>query len=119
MTDFELNMMSVCFLLVGMLALLVLLLMANHYLDRIEEMLSKSSFVAGNKALYSRAGIIGRLMRVCTISILLSIPQLFVRRGLVDVAQLKEFPVLIRRILVGAFCTACISSVVFLGVGTF
>jgi len=117
--DFELNMMAISFLLMGMAALLVLLLVAVRHLDYIEEMLSKSSFVVGNKALYSRAGLLGKLMRICTISLLLAMPRAFARRGMVDVVQLKKFPMPMKRLLVAAWYTVCISSVIFLGLGTF
>jgi len=117
--DFKLNMMAVGFLLLGLLALLALLIMAIRYLDDIEEMLSKSSFVVGNKALYSRAGLVGKVMRICTISILLAMPHAFERRGLADMGQLKNFPMPMKRLLVGAWVTVCISSVIFLGFGAF
>lgn len=119
MNDFVLNMMAIFSLLVGVAALMILLIVALRHLDEIEEMLSKSSFVVGNKALYSRVGFIGKIMRICTISILLAMPQAFAREGLVDMVQLNKFPISMKRLLVAAWYTICISSVIFLGFGTF
>ncbi|MGR6450458.1 hypothetical protein ACU5P1_00720 [Pseudomonas plecoglossicida] len=119
MNDFVLNMMAIISLLVGVAALLVLSIVAVRHLDEIEEMLSKSSFVVGNKVLYSRVGFIGKIMRICTVSILLAMPQAFARKGLVDMAQLNKFPISMKRLLVAAWYTICISSVIFLGFGTF
>jgi hypothetical protein len=101
------------------MALSVLICLAVRNLDEIEGRLSKSAYVAGNKKLYSQAGILGRVMRICTIAMLLTMPSLFARRGLVDVIQLQAFPNSTKNVLVGTWCIMCISSVVFLMLGSF
>lgn len=82
------------------LSLLVLVYLSYRYLELIETMLSNSSFVMGNKNLYSRAGLIGRVMRICTVSILLTMPKVFVYRGLVDSREVDRFPMAMRCLLV-------------------
>ena len=113
------NLVAVGFFFLGMAALLVLVFVAVRYLDEIEELLSKSVYVAANKKLYAPAGVIGKIMRICTISTVLTMPGVFARRRLVDVDQLRDFPNSIKRVLVGAWCTMFISSMVFLFLGSF
>jgi len=86
------NLVAVGFFFLGMAALLVLVFVAVRYLDEIEELLSKSVYVSGNKKLYAPAGVIGKIMRICTISTVLTMPGVFARRRLVDVDQLRDFP---------------------------
>jgi uncharacterized membrane protein YkgB len=119
MNSYELNIVAICFFFLGIFALCVLVYVAFRYLDEIEELLSKSVFVSGNRRLYLHAGILGKVMRICTISTLLTTPYLFARRGLVDEAQLKSFPISMKRLLVVAWCTMCISSAAFLAFGSF
>lgn len=102
-----------------MVAFLVQVYVGIKHLDKIEGLLSKSDFVMGNRNLYLHAGLLGKVMRVCTISTLLTTPSLFARRGLVDVTQLRDFPSSMKKILIGAWCTMCISSVIFLMLGSF
>lgn len=97
-TTVELVVLS-CFVL-ATLSLLVLVYLSYRYLELIETMLSNSSFVTGNKNLYSRAGLIGRVMRICTVSILLTMPKVFVYRGLVDSREVDRFPMAMRCLLV-------------------
>lgn len=102
-----------CFVLAA-LSLLVLVYLSYRYLEFIETMLSNSSFVVGNKNLYSRAGLIGRVMRICTVSILLTVPKLFVYRGLVDSREVDRFPVAMRCVLVVLWNLMLISFLIFI-----
>jgi fucose 4-O-acetylase-like acetyltransferase len=102
-----------CFVL-AVLSLLVLVYLSYRYLEFIETMLSNSSFVVGNKNLYSRAGLIGRVMRICTVSILLTVPKLFVYRGLVDSREVDRFPVAMRCVLVVLWNLMLISFLIFI-----
>ena len=119
MSKFEINLVSICFFFLAVLAFLVQMYVAIRHLDEVEELLSKSDFVWGNRKLYLRAGLLGKIMRICTISMLLTMPSLFARRGLVDVAHLRDFSNSMKRIMVGAWCTMCISSMIFLMLGSF
>ncbi|ESW39629.1 hypothetical protein RR51_17875 [Pseudomonas sp. C5pp] len=113
------NVVAICFFFLGIVALLVQIYIAIRYLDEIEGLLWKSDFVSGNRKLYLHAGILGKIMRICTISTLLSTPYLFARKGLVDEAQLQNFPARMKRLLIVTWCTMCISSVAFLALGSF
>lgn len=101
-----------CFVL-AVLSLLVLVYLSYRYLEFIESMLSNSSFVMGNKNLYSRAGLIGRVMRICTVSIVLTMPKIFINRGLVDSREVDRFSVAMRCILVVLWNLMLISFLIF------
>ncbi|WP_256592058.1 hypothetical protein [Pseudomonas sp. CC120222-01a] len=119
MSKFEINLVAICFFFLAMVAFLVQMYVAMRHLDEVEGLLSKSDFVLGNKKLYLHAGFLGKIMRISTISTLLTVPRLFARRGLVDVTQLRDFPNSMKRILVGTWCAMCISSMIFLMLGSF
>ncbi|QHG67633.1 hypothetical protein C2H86_25785 [Pseudomonas putida] len=113
------NVVAICFFFLAMVAFLVQIYVAIRHLDKIEGLLSKSDFVLGNRKLYLHAGLLGKVMRICTISTLLTTPYLFVRKGLADKAQLQNFPAPMKRLLIAAWCTMCISSAAFLALGSF
>lgn len=119
MSTYDMNVAAIGFFVLGLLAFCVLTFVSFRYLDEIESSLSGSLFVAGNRKLYLHAGVLGRIMRICTIATLLTTPRLFARRGLVNELQLQIFPRSLRRILVVAWCTMCGASIAFLALGYF
>ncbi|MGE7993006.1 hypothetical protein ACQKPE_18605 [Pseudomonas sp. NPDC089554] len=113
MTNFEANMLALFFFVLSVVAFSVLVYISTRHIDRIESLLSKSQFVSGNRVVYSRAGLLGKVMRICTISTLLMIPRTFAKRGLADLQQVKEFPFQLRRVLVITWGVAVTSLVAF------
>lgn len=119
MNTFEMKVVAVCFFFLAIVAFLVQMYVAIRHLDEVEGLLSKSDFVLGNRKIYLHAGLLGKIMRICTISTLLTTPYLFVRKGLVDEAQLQNFPAPMKRLLVVLWCTMCIFSAAFLALWSF
>lgn len=119
MTDFAMNMTTVVFLLTGVVALLLFVFVGVRYLDQIEGVLSRSKFVSGNKSLYSSAGLIGKIMRICTVSVLLSMPRIFARKGLVEIEQITKLPGFLRGFLVLNWWILFVSGVAFLCFSSF
>jgi hypothetical protein len=74
------------------LAFITLMVATVQRIDYMEDLLSKSKFVSGSKALYARAGLPGRVLRVCIVSTLLMMPRLFALKGLADLEQVRQFP---------------------------
>ncbi|WP_343582707.1 hypothetical protein [Pseudomonas sp.] len=72
-----------------------------RYAEYIESFFSESSFVLGNKKMYSSAGLFGKVMRVGSVALMLSMTALYVRRGLVSASEVLAFPVGVKRTLVG------------------
>lgn len=71
-----------------------------YHLDRIESLLPNSAFVSGNKKAFSQAGLIGKVMRTLSISILLTVPKIYVRKSLVDLDEVTNFPIRMKRTLI-------------------
>lgn len=71
-----------------------------YHLDRIESLLPNSAFVSGNKKTFSQAGLIGKVMRTLSISILLTVPKIYARKSLVDLDEVTNFPIRLKRTLI-------------------
>ena len=71
-----------------------------YHLDRIESLLPNSAFVSGNKKTFSQAGLIGKVMRTPSISILLTVPKIYARKSLVDLDEVTNFPIRMKRTLI-------------------
>lgn len=87
------------------LAAMIVTLCASFYisiyhLDRIESLLPNSAFVSGNKKTFSQAGLIGKVMRTLSISILLTVPKIYARKSLVDLDEVTNFPIRMKRTLI-------------------
>ncbi|WP_343598213.1 hypothetical protein [Pseudomonas sp.] len=113
MTDFEIQLLGFFFFLASFVSFSVLMYISIRHLDRIESLLSNSRFVMGNREVYSRAGLLGRAMRICTIATMLVVPRVFAWRGLVDLQQVTEFPRRMRCVLMIAWWGAVISLIAF------
>lgn len=83
-----------------LLAIVVQCYVAHKYTERVESLLTNCSFVTGNKNTFQHAGLLGKVMRMGLISMVLATPKIFVRRGLIDLNEVKRFPPQIRRLLV-------------------
>jgi len=83
-----------------LLAMVLQFYIAHKYTERFESFLTNCSFVIGNKKTFQHAGLLGKVMRTGLISMVLAIPKAFVRRGLIDLDEVKRFPPRMRRMLV-------------------
>ncbi|MDZ3994003.1 hypothetical protein [Pseudomonas sp. Teo4] len=87
-------------ILLFLLAILVLgawVYAASRYVEQIEACFPNSDFVKANKSTYSHAGMLGKMMRVGSITVMLSMNGIFVRKGLVDSSDISNFPASVRR----------------------
>ncbi|WPX86539.1 hypothetical protein [Pseudomonas asiatica] len=82
------------------LAMIVQCYIAHRYTERFEAFLTNSTFVTGNKKTFQHAGLLGKVMRTGLISMMLAMPTIFLRRGLIDLNEVKRFPPGMRRLLV-------------------
>lgn len=113
MTNFQANLASLFLFILFTVAFSLLTYISVRHIDRIESMLSKSLLVTSNKIVFSRAGILGKVMRIYVISMLLMIPAIFARRGLVSLQQVREFPRRMRYVLVMTWAVLVISLIIF------
>jgi amino acid transporter len=76
-----------------------LIYMIHRFTEKAESFLPKSTFVEANRAAYSQAGFIGKGMRNGFLTLVLMIPGPCAKRGIVDIAEAKNFPKDLKRIL--------------------
>jgi len=92
----------------------VSLYISVRHLAHIESLLQNSKFVAGNIKTFSQAGLMGRVMRLLSITMILTIPKPYARRGLLDLNEIEKFPACLKRALiaVGAMHPILIGSLI-------
>lgn len=69
------------------------------YTDKAESLLSNSDFVKANRSAYSQAGLIGKVMRNGFLTVVLMMPALCAKRGMLDISDLRNFPRGLKRLL--------------------
>ncbi|KPG98192.1 hypothetical protein AEQ67_12580 [Pseudomonas sp. RIT-PI-q] len=74
--------------------------LAHAYTEKAELLMPNSSFVQANKGMLSQAGLMGKAIRNGVLTLVLLTPSLAAKRGIVDVADVKNFPNGLRRMLV-------------------
>ena len=100
MNEVEPGLIAILILAPMMLAMVVQCFIAHKYTEYYESLLTRCSFVTGNKITFQHAGLLGKVMRTGFITMVLAIPSLFVRRGVIDFDEVKRFPSSMRRLLV-------------------
>ena len=100
MSNLHLAMLGVFVIISPFLMFGVWVFVAYRYLDRIESILSNSRMVAVNREIYSHAGLLGKVMRLGSISAMLSMKYFSVRKGLLDSNDVIKAPADLRRLLV-------------------
>ena len=87
--------------LVAMIGLFLSLcwVFASSYLltERIEKYLSKSKFVAINREGLSGLGLLGIVIRNCSIALMFLIPKFCERRGLIEENELERLPLHLKK----------------------
>lgn len=100
MNEVEPGLIAFLILVPMLLAMVVQCYIAHKYTERFESLLTNCVFVTGNKTTFQHAGLLGKVMRTGLISMVLAVPRLFLRRGLIDLEQVRGFPSRMRRLLV-------------------
>ncbi len=78
-----------------------------------------SSFIEANRSLFSQMGLIGKAMRNGLLTLALLTPTLAAKRGLVNVADVKNFPIGLRRILFLSWGSSFVFSVALVMLNVF
>ncbi|MFJ4351756.1 hypothetical protein ACIPZ5_12690 [Pseudomonas sp. NPDC089428] len=100
MSNLHLAVLGVFVIVSPFLMFVVWVLAAYRYLNRIESILSNSRMVAVNREIYSHAGLLGKVMRLGSISAMLSMKNFSVRKGLLDSDDVSMAPADLQRLLV-------------------
>ncbi len=72
---------------------------AHAYTEKAEAFLSNSNIVVGTKSIYSQAGFPGKIMRNCILTMSLMIKNPSIKRGLLELNDVKSFPKNLMRLL--------------------
>lgn len=83
------------------MVILAWLYVSVRYVCRIELLLSNSSMICGTRKVFCHAGLLGKVMRTGSASVMLSMRELCIRKGLLDLQDVNGFPDGLRRMLVG------------------
>ncbi|MFQ6574650.1 hypothetical protein [Pseudomonas sp. UM16] len=89
-------------LFIGVPLLLIeiwLVFMINIYTEKAESHLPTSQFVANNISMWSHAGFIGKTMRNGYLTLVLAMPDICSRRGILEIAEARQFPRQLKLIL--------------------
>lgn len=82
-----------------MLIAIWLIYIVHVYTEKSERMMPKSSFVQKNIDTFSQAGLIGKVIRNGFLTLVLLTPEYSHKRGVVDLAEVRDFPAGLKRIL--------------------
>lgn len=92
--------------------------MVHMYTEKAEALMPNSRFVEANIGVFSQAGLMGKAMRNGFLTLVLLTPNLTTKRGLVDVAEVENFPKGLKRMLVASWglCFLFTAALIILGI---
>ncbi|WP_426199696.1 hypothetical protein [Pseudomonas sp. DC3200b2] len=91
----------VAFLILAPMILIMIVqsYIAHKYTEHFESFLPNCIFVKENIKIFQHAGLPGKLLRTGLIALVLVIPYIFMRRGLIDMDEVKRFPLRTKQFL--------------------
>jgi hypothetical protein len=96
-----------------------LIYVVQAHTEKAEALLCNSHFVRVNKAAFSNMGVVGRFMRSGVLTMVLIMPGISVKRGIVNDAEVEKFPKVLKRMLVISWGLFWLLSLVFVIFGAF
>lgn len=88
------------FILIAMLITMIAqCYIAHKYTESFESHLPNCKYIIDNRNIYQHAGLLGKLIRTGSISMVLATPKLFIWRGLAKAEEINNFPPQKRRTL--------------------
>jgi len=117
MTNLHVAVIGVVLLILPFIVLGAWCGVAYRYLDYLESVFSNSPMVGGNKSVYSRAGWLGKILRVGSIAVMLSVAEFSVRKKLLARGDVEKLPQRFRRLLVSLLGIHVMVFCVFVGFG--
>jgi len=91
-----------------------LIYIVQAHTEKAEALLCNSHFVKVNKAAFSDFGVVGKVMRSGVLTMVLMMPGISVRRGIVNAAEVEKFPKGLKRMLVVSWGLCWLLSLVFI-----
>ncbi|WP_426143230.1 hypothetical protein [Pseudomonas sp. DWP3-1-2] len=95
------------------LVLFSIIFIAYKYVDAIEACLPNCSYVRDTKNVWENAGLLGKVMRGGIIAMIIMMPNIHARRGLIDTEEVENLPgrykkLLVVPMVVGALLILCL-----------
>ncbi|PIH92157.1 hypothetical protein CTI37_18895 [Pseudomonas syringae pv. actinidiae] len=100
MTNIPIGLIGLFIMVPMILNLIVTAVIANKYVEIIEEQLPNCSSVQTIREAWSGGGLLGKVMRGGVISIVLMVPKLSARRGVIDAKEVEKLPAFYKKILI-------------------
>jgi len=91
-----------------------LIYIVQVHTEKAEALLCNCHFVKVNKAAFSNFGVVGKVMRSGVLTMVLMMPGISVRRGIVNAAEVEKFPKGLKRMLVVSWGVCWLLSLVFI-----
>ncbi|MBV4520230.1 hypothetical protein KVG88_09160 [Pseudomonas sp. SWRI74] len=116
MNDVHIGLIFLIILSPLLLLMVWLIYVVQVHTEKAEAFLCNSHFVSVNKAAFSNMGVFGKFMRSGVLTMVLIMPGISVRRGIVNAAEVERFPKALKRMLViswGGFWLLSIAFIVF------
>jgi hypothetical protein len=108
MSHIELAVIAIVIFFLTVLTICWMLVFSHLRTELVEGYLSKSKFVASNRAMLSGFGLIGKVLRSGAIALMFLIPRLCERRGLIEKDELLNLPLDLKRKLLAPWVSACV-----------
>ncbi|RMU26494.1 hypothetical protein ALP32_02402 [Pseudomonas avellanae] len=89
---------------------------AARYTEKLESLFPNSRFLEDNKATFSGAGFLGKIMRCGFMAFILMLPKPSIKRGTADARDIRQFPIKLKWILLTpwiAQLTLCTALILF------
>lgn len=97
MSDIAFAIISTLIMVAMFVVMCWLFLSCYRFTEIIEGYLSDSKIVQHNRTVFESAGLIGMVIRNCSIALIFLIPKLCERRGLIEKDELSNLPVYLKR----------------------
>ncbi|WP_457791690.1 hypothetical protein [Pseudomonas syringae] len=100
MTNIPIGLIGLLIMVPLILNLIATAVIAHKYVEIIEEQLPNCSSVQTIREAWSGGGLLGKVMRGGVISIVLMVPKLSARRGVIDAKEVEKLPAFYKKILI-------------------
>ncbi|RMQ18271.1 hypothetical protein ALQ08_101158 [Pseudomonas syringae pv. delphinii] len=100
MTNIPIGLIGLFIMVPMILNLIATAVIAHKYVEIIEEQLPNCSSVQTIREAWSGGGLLGKVMRGGVISIVLMVPKLSARRGVIDAKEVEKLPAFYKKILI-------------------
>ncbi|KPX41338.1 Uncharacterized protein ALO69_02264 [Pseudomonas ficuserectae] len=100
MTNIPIGLIGLFIMVPMILNLIATAVIAHKYVEIIEEQLPNCSSVQTIREAWSGGGLLGKVMRGGVISIVLMVPKLSAKRGVIDAKEVEKLPAFYKKILI-------------------